>query len=365
MGAGAWTCGGASHPRNGQRRPAEFVGSAIRLSEGFAEIRGGFNDLPMGTALISTDLHFPVPFEKYKGKVRDTYKLAESVMVLVASDRISAFDVVLPKGIPYKGQVLNQTAAFFLEATRDIAPNHFLSTPDPNVTIGLACKPIPVEMVVRGYLCGHAWRTYAAGGRLLCGNVLPEGLRENDPLPEPIVTPTTKSMIGHDEDITEHEIIKSGLVEADTWAEIKYYALALFQKGQEMAREKGLILADTKYEFGYYDGDRITLIDEIHTPDSSRYMYLDGYAERQAAGEPQKQLSKEFVRKWLIEHGFQGLEGQAVPDMDDAFIQQISDRYIELYETVTGRPFIKADTADMAARIEGNVMAALREMGME
>ena len=316
----------------------------------------------MAKALTSTDLHFPVPFEKYSGKVRDTYRLADSVMVLVASDRISAFDVVLPKGIPYKGQVLNQTAAYFLEATRDIAPNHFLSSPDPNVTLGLACKPIPIEMVVRGYLCGHAWRVYAAGGRELCGNVLPEGLRENDPLPSPIITPTTKSTIGHDEDISEKEILKSGLVESDTWGEMKYYALALFQRGQEMARAKGLILADTKYEFGFHDGDRVTLIDEIHTPDSSRYFYADGFEERQAKGEAQKQLSKEFVRKWLIENGFQGLEGQSVPDMDAAFIQQITERYIELYETVTGRVFERADTEDMGARIEGNVLRALAEM---
>lgn len=318
----------------------------------------------MSKALTSTNLHFPVRFEKYSGKVRDTYRLAESVMVLVASDRISAFDVVLPQGIPFKGQVLNQTAAYFLEATRDIAPNHLISVPDPNVTLGLACKPIPLEMVVRGYLCGHAWRTYAAGGRMLCGNVLPEGLKENDRLPNPIVTPTTKSMIGHDEDITEQEIIKSKLVEPDVWAEMKYYALALFQRGTEMAEEKGLILADTKYEFGYHDGDQVTLIDEIHTPDSSRYFYIDGYAERQANGEPQRQLSKEFVRKWLMENGFQGQEGQKIPEMSPAFVEEISARYIELYETVTGRKFMRADTTNIEARIERNVMSALDAIGM-
>lgn len=319
----------------------------------------------MAQALRETHLNFPVPFEKYAGKVRDNYMVGTELMVLVASDRISAFDVILPEGIPYKGQVLNQTAAFFLEATRDIAPNHLVSVPDPNVTIGLRCQPIPVEVVVRGYLCGHAWRTYAAGGRELCGVPLPDGLRENDPFPTPIITPTTKSSIGHDEDISERDILKSGLVDRDTWEEMRYYALALFQRGQEMARAKGLLLADTKYEFGYHQGDQVTLIDEIHTPDSSRYFYANGFEERQARGEAQRQLSKEFVRQWLIEHGFQGKDGQQVPGMPHDFITQVSDRYIHVYETLTGQPFIKADTKTIAERIERNVMAELQRLGMQ
>ena len=318
----------------------------------------------MAQALLDTDLTFPVPFTKYAGKVRDNYNVGTELMVLVASDRISAFDVVLPRGIPYKGQVLNQTAAYFLEATRDIVPNHLVSTPDPNVTIGLRCNPIPVEMVVRGYLCGHAWRTYAAGGRELCGEKLPDGLKENDPLPTPIITPTTKSAIGHDEDISAKDIIKSGLLDADTWGEMCYYALALFQRGQEMAREKGLILADTKYEFGYHDGDQVTLIDEIHTPDSSRYFYLDGFDERQARGEEQRQLSKEFVRKWLIENGFQGKDGQVPPVMPDAFVEEVSERYIQVYETITGQKFIKADTTQLHDRIQQNVTQELHRLGM-
>lgn len=318
----------------------------------------------MAKALLETHLQFPVPFEKYAGKVRDNYTVGTEIMVLVASDRISAFDCILPKGIPFKGQVLNQTAAYFLEATRDIAPNHLIATPDPNVTIGKRCNPVPVEMVVRGYLCGHAWRTYSAGGRELCGVTLPEGLAENDQLPEPIITPTTKSMIGHDEDISEKEILKSGLVDQETWSEMCYYALALFKRGQEMANEKGLILADTKYEFGLDEDDRVMLIDEIHTPDSSRYFFLEGFDERQRKGEPQKQLSKEFVRKWLIENGFQGLEGQTMPDMPDSFVEEISARYIELYETITGLKFVKEDTSEMHQRIETNVIAELRRLGM-
>ena len=319
----------------------------------------------MAKALESTNLNFPVRFEKYSGKVRDTYNLQDNVLVLVATDRISAFDHILPRGIPYKGQVLNQIAAYFLEATKDIAPNHLLSTPDPNVTIGAKCDAIPIEMVVRGYLCGHAWRVYRDGGRELCGVKLPDGLRENDPFPEPIITPATKSMIGHDEDISEAEILKSGLVEHDTWAELCYYTLELFKRGQEMAREKGLVLADTKYEFGMFQNERVMLIDEIHTPDSSRYFYLDGYAERQARGESQKQLSKEFVREWLMENGFQGKEGQQMPVMPDAFVEEVSMRYIEVYETVTGQKFEKADTENMESRIESNVIRALRDMGME
>lgn len=318
----------------------------------------------MAKALQSTDLSFPVPFEKYAGKVRDNYSLHDQFMILVASDRISAFDVILPRAIPFKGQVLNQTAAYFLEATRDIAPNHLVSTPDPNVMIGLKCKPVMVEMVVRGYLCGHAWRVYKSGGRELCGNVLPEGLRENDPLPEPIITPTTKSMIGHDEDISEAEILKSKLVDSDDWAQMKYYALSLFKRGQEMALEKGLILADTKYEFGHYEGEKIYLIDEIHTPDSSRYFYADGFEERQDRGEAQKQLSKEFVRKWLIKNGFQGQDGQEVPEMTDEIVADITNRYIEVYETVTGQTFAKGDTDNIEGRISTNIMNELKKMGM-
>lgn len=318
----------------------------------------------MAEALLETNLTFPVPFSKYTGKVRDNYMVGTELMVLVASDRISAFDVVLPRGIPYKGQVLNQTAAYFLEATRDIAPNHLVSVPDPNVTIGLRCQPIPIEMVVRGYLCGHAWRVYAAGGRELCGVKLPEGLRENDPFPTPIMTPSTKSNIGHDEDISEKEILKSGLVDMDTWSEMCYYALALFQRGQEMAKEKGLLLADTKYEFGFHDGDKVTLIDEIHTPDSSRYFYADGFEERQERGEEQRQLSKEFVRKWLIEHGFQGKDGQTAPFMPDEFVTEVSERYIHVYETITGQVFQKVDTVTIAERIERNVITELKRLGM-
>lgn len=313
----------------------------------------------MAKALKSTDLKFSVPFEKYNGKVRDTYNLASQLMVLVASDRISAFDVVLPRAIPFKGQVLNQTARYFLEATADLVPNHLISCPDPNVTIGHYCNPIPIEMVVRGYLCGHAWRIYREGGRSICGVDLPEGLKENDPLPEPIITPATKSTIGHDEDISEREILKSGLVDSDIWGEMCYYSLELFRMGQKMASEKGLILADTKYEFGYRDGDRVTLIDEVHTPDSSRYFYADGYDERQKAGEPQRQLSKEFVREWLMENGFQGKDGQQIPEMTDDFVNMVSERYIELYETVTGKKFERADTSDIEGRISKNVTAAI------
>lgn len=318
----------------------------------------------MAKALHSTDLSFNVSFEKYSGKVRDNYNLLEQVMVLVASDRISAFDCILPRAIPFKGQVLNQTAVFFLEATRDIVPNHLISSPDPNVTLGLRAKPIPIEMVVRGYLCGHSWRVYKAGGRELCGVTMPDGLKENDAFPEPIITPSTKSMIGHDEDISEKEILKSGLVDQEEWAILSHYALSLYKRGAEMAREKGLILADTKYEFGYHD-DKIILIDEIHTPDSSRYYYADGYAERQAKGESQKQLSKEFARKWLMENGFQGKDGQEAPVMPDEVVEEIANRYIEVYETLTGQSFVKAETANIEQRIQTNLNAALAAMGLE
>lgn len=319
----------------------------------------------MAKALRSTDLTFPVRFEKYAGKVRDNYNLLDHVMVMVASDRISAFDVILPRAIPYKGQVLNQTAAHFLEATRDIAPNHFISSPDPNVTLCEVCKPIPIEMVIRGYLCGHAWRIYRDGGREICGVTMPEGLRQNDPFPEPILTPATKSMIGHDEDISEADILKSGLVDQETWGLMKHYAFALYRRGAEMAKEKGLILADTKYEFGYRNGDEVVLIDEIHTPDSSRYYYAKGYDERQEKGEAQKQLSKEFVREWLMANGFQGQDGQEVPEMTDEVVGEISNRYIEVYETLTGNTFAKADTDSIETRIRDHVATALKAMGME
>ena len=284
-------------------------------------------------------------------------------MVLVASDRISAFDHILPRAIPCKGQVLNLTSAHFLEATQDLVPNFVLSVPDPNVTIGLKCDAIPIEMVVRGYLCGHAWREYEAGKRELCGVPLPEGLKRYQKLPEPIITPATKSTIGHDEDISEYEILKSGLVDDEVWATMKHYALTLFEHGTKMAAERGLILADTKYEFGMYE-EKVYLIDEIHTPDSSRYFYIEGYDERQAKGEPQKQLSKEFVRQWLIANGFQGKEGQVMPEMPDEFVDRVTDRYIELYETVTGRTFEKATDENMEKRVFENIFEALKELGM-
>lgn len=289
----------------------------------------------------------------YKGKVRDVYTIADKYMVMQVSDRISAFDVVLPRPIPYKGQVLNQIAAQFLNATKDIVPNWMISSPLPNITIGHKCETYPVEMVVRGYLTGHAWRTYKSGKRELCGVALPEGLKENDRFPTPIITPTTKAHEGHDEDISREDIISRGLVPKEEYEQLEKYTLAIYQRGQEIAKERGLILVDTKYEFGKRDGV-ITLIDEIHTPDSSRYFYLEGYEERQAKGEAQKQLSKEFVREWLMANGFQGKDGQQVPEMTDEVIKGISERYIELYEKVTGKQFVKEDVseADAIKRIE-------------
>ncbi len=289
----------------------------------------------------------------YKGKVRDVYTINDKHLVMVVSDRISAFDVVLPRPIPYKGQVLNQIAAQMLEATKDIVPNWMISTPLPNVTIGYKCETYPVEMVVRGNLTGHAWRTYKSGKRELCGVALPEGLKENDFFEKPIITPTTKAHEGHDEDISRDEIISSGLVSREEYEQLEKYTLALFERGREIARERGLILVDTKYEFGRI-GDTIYLIDEIHTPDSSRYFYLDGYEDRQKKGEQQKQLSKEFVREWLMENGFQGKEGQQVPEMTEEVVGQISERYIELYEVVTGKTFQKHDVnyAEMQGKIE-------------
>lgn len=293
----------------------------------------------------------------YRGKVRDVYYF-EDKMVMVATDRISAFDVVLPRAIPDKGRVLNQIAALNLEATKNLVPNWVLSVPDPNVTIGFKCEPFPVEMVVRGYLAGHAWREYRAGKRQVCGVALPEGLKENDPLPSPIITPTTKAKVGHDEDISRAEILSRGLVSKSDYETLERYTLTLFKKGGELAQERGLILVDTKYEFGKHNGT-IYLIDEVHTPDSSRYFYAEGYAQRQAAGEPQKQLSKEFVRQWLIENGFQGKDGQSVPEMTDPIVQSISDRYKELFLQMTGSPLANTNQNDLLARIESNIVNSL------
>ena len=313
----------------------------------------------MAQTLVRTDFHFPGQDKVYHGKVRDVYFLDGERIAMIATDRISAFDVVLPKGIPYKGQVLHQIATYFLEATKDIVPNWLLSTPDPMVSLGHRCEPFRVEMVIRGYLTGSAWRAYKAGERTLCGIQLPEGMRENEAFPEPIIPPTTKEDEGHDENISREEIIRTGLVSEEDYKQLEAYTYALFRRGQEMARERGLILVDTKYEFGKKDG-KIYLIDEIHTPDSSRYFYAEGYEERFARGEEQKQLSKEFVRQWLIAQGFQGREGEVIPEMTPEYCQSVSERYIELYELVTGRPFVQEDTTQLAARIERNVLAALK-----
>lgn len=308
-------------------------------------------------ALKETHFHFKDQTGFYRGKVRDVYFFGDK-MVMVASDRISAFDVILPRAIPYKGQVLNQLAARFLLATTDIVPNWLLQVPDPNVSIGVKCNPFPVEMVVRGYLSGHAWRQYKAGFRILCGEKLPDGLRENDPLPKPIITPTTKAKQGHDEDISRQEIISNNLIKAKDYATIENYSLDLFARGTALAKERGLILVDTKYEFGKV-GNEIYLIDEIHTPDSSRYFYGEGYQQRQENGEVQKQLSKEFVREWLMANGFQGKDGQKIPLMTDAIVSNISERYIELFEQMTGQPFERTDTSNIAGRIENNIRQSL------
>jgi phosphoribosylaminoimidazole-succinocarboxamide synthase len=313
------------------------------------------------TALKETAFQFPQQTQFYKGKVRDVYTINDDLLVMVASDRISAFDVVLPSAIPYKGQVLNQIAAKFLAATQDIVPNWVVSVPDATVTIGKKCETFPVEMVIRGYLAGHAWREYAAGRRVVCGVALPEGLKENDLLPEPIITPTTKAHEGHDEDISREAIIATGLVSEADYIQLENYTRKLFARGTEMALAKGLLLVDTKYEFGKI-ANQIYLIDEIHTPDSSRYFYAEGYQERQIAGTEQKQLSKEFVRKWLIENGFQGKEGQSVPEMTPAKVKEISDRYIELYEKIIAEKFIPVDNSNIAQRIETNVLAALKNL---
>ncbi|RAJ92162.1 phosphoribosylaminoimidazole-succinocarboxamide synthase [Larkinella arboricola] len=308
-------------------------------------------------AIKETAFNFDGQTGFYRGKVRDVYHFDDR-LVMVATDRISAFDVVLPRPIPFKGQVLNQTAAHFLQATADIVPNWLLDVPDPNVSVGLKCQSYPVEMVVRGYLAGHAWRQYREGHRTLCGVALPDGLKEADQLPEPIITPTTKAHEGHDEDISREEILERGIVPESEYVQLEKYALALFKKGTEMAAERGLILVDTKYEFGSLNG-QIYLIDEIHTPDSSRYYYADSYTENQQQDLPQKQLSKEFVREWLIANHFQGKEGQTVPEMDDAWIEQISNRYIELYEKVTGKSFVRSETDNIYNRIEENIRRSL------
>ena len=312
----------------------------------------------MSNTISTTNYNFPGQLSVYKGKVRDVYTLENDLVVMIASDRISAFDHVLPKGIPFKGQVLNQIATLFLNATKDIVPNWLLATPDPSVSIGLKCEPIRVEMVIRGYLAGHAAREYALGKREVCGVTLPEGLKENDRFPQPIITPTLKADAGHDEDISREEIIAKNYVPKEIYEQLEAYTRALFQRGSEMASERGLLLVDTKYEFGLKDG-KVILIDEIHTPDSSRYFYADGYQDRQDKGENQKQLSKEFVRQWLIDNHFQGLEGQTIPDMPEEFVQLVTDRYIELFEKISGTTFVKADNANIEARIQKNVEAYL------
>ena len=311
--------------------------------------------------LSNTDFNFPGQQSVYHGKVREVYNINDDILVMIASDRISAFDVILPKGIPYKGQVLNQIAAKFLDATSDIVPNWKLATPDPMVTVGLKCEGFRVEMIIRGYLTGSAWREYQAGCRELCGVKLPDGMRENERFPEPIITPTTKADEGHDENISREEILAQGIVSKEDYEVMEQYTRALFARGTEMAAEKGLILVDTKYEFGKRDG-KVYLIDEIHTPDSSRYFYAEGYEERFNAGEPQKQLSKEFVRQWLIENGFMGKAGQQVPEMTDEYCDSVSALYMELYEHITGENFVKTDDQDLAARIDANVKACLAEL---
>lgn len=308
--------------------------------------------------IVHTDFNFPGTTNFYRGKVRDVYTINQELLVMITTDRISAFDVVLPEGIPYKGQVLNQIAAHFLDATQDIVPNWKIAQPDPMVMIGRSCQPYKVEMVIRGYLSGHAWRVYKDGNRSICGVPLPEGMKENDRLPEPIITPTTKAEFGHDEDISREQILKRKLVSPEEYQKIEKYTYALYERGTQLAAQMGLILVDTKYEFGKANGE-IFLIDEIHTPDSSRYFYLDGYEARQQIGEPQRQLSKEFVREWLMQNGFQGKAGQKVPAMNVDLVVSISERYIELYEKITGMNFVKADATDVLGRIQENTTAFL------
>ncbi|ATA91644.1 phosphoribosylaminoimidazolesuccinocarboxamide synthase [Capnocytophaga canimorsus] len=316
----------------------------------------------MKNTITNTDFQFPKQKFVYKGKVREVYHLEDDLLVMIATDRLSAFDVIMPKGIPYKGQILNQIATKFMQQTEDIVPNWLIATPDPNVAIGHLCEPFKVEMVIRGYLAGHAAREYKAGKRKLCGVALPEGLKENDIFPHhPIITPATKADNGaHDEDISKEEIISKGIVSEEDYALLEKYTYALFARGTQIAAQRGLILVDTKYEFGKTKDGKIVLIDEIHTPDSSRYFYQEGYQERQEKGEPQKQLSKEFVRQWLISNGFQGKEGQTIPHMSDTYINTISERYIELYENIMGEPFVKANTDDISQRIYTNVINYLQ-----
>lgn len=310
--------------------------------------------------ITTTNFNFPEQKSVYKGKVREVYNINDEVLVMVATDRLSAFDVVMPKGIPYKGQILNQIATKMMQATEDLVPNWLIATPDPNVAVGHLCEPFKVEMVIRGYMSGHAAREYKAGKRLLCGVPMPEGMKENDKFPEPIITPATKAEMGnHDEDISREDILKRGIVSEADYVVLEDYTRKLFQRGSEIAASRGLILVDTKYEFGKTKDGKIVLIDEIHTPDSSRYFYADGYEALQAKGEPQRQLSKEFVRQWLISNNFQGLPGQTVPFMSDDYIATVSDRYIELFENITGDTFVKADVSNIEARIEANVLAYL------
>lgn len=313
----------------------------------------------MKNAIVETHFSFPGQKSVYKGKVRDVYNIGDQYMIMITTDRISAFDVVLPKGIPYKGQVLNMIASKFLDATEDIVPNWKISTPDPMVTFGRICEPFKVEMVIRGYLSGHAWREYKKGRRSICGVSMPEGMKENQKFPSPIITPTTKAVVGHDEDISRDEIIATSLVDEADYTQLERYTYDLFERGSRLAEKMGLILVDTKYEFGKI-GDRIYLIDEIHTPDSSRYFYRDGYEERLSNGEPQRQLSKEFVREWLMEHGFHGSQGQQMPEMNDAFVHQVSERYIELFEKITGEPFVRWDITDVINRVEINTRRFLK-----
>lgn len=314
----------------------------------------------MSNTIISTDFNFPGQKSVYHGKVREVYTLENNILLMIATDRLSAFDVVMPKGIPYKGQILNQIATKMMRDTEDLVPNWLIATPDPNVAIGEACEPFKVEMVIRGYMSGHAAREYKAGKRILCGVTMPEGMKENDKFPQPIITPATKAEMGdHDEDISREDILKRGIVSEADYLQLEDYTRKLFQRGSEIAAKRGLILVDTKYEFGKTKDGKIVLIDEIHTPDSSRYFYAEGYEERQKNNEPQKQLSKEFVRQWLIQNGFQGLEGQKVPTMSDEYIETVSERYIELYENITGEKFVKADVSNIQERIEKNVLKYL------
>ena len=315
--------------------------------------------MTLAKTLTKAEFNFEGQTNVYHGKVRDVHSIGEDLLVMVASDRISAFDHILPRGIPHKGQVLNQVAGKFLRMTEDIVPNWLMDSPDPVVSIGKRCKAYPVEMVIRGYLSGHSWREYKAGKRMICGVPMPDGMKENDRFPEPIITPATKAEEGHDEDISREEILAQGIVPEDEYVQLEDYTRKLFQRGTEIAAKQGLILVDTKYEFGNFNGV-VTLIDEIHTPDSSRYFYADGYQERQDRDEAQKQLSKEFVREWLMENGFQGLDGQVMPEMPDDFVQLVSDRYIELYEKISGEQFVPADTSDIENRIYSNVNRALQ-----